>query len=61
MEMGKVPTPNWGLVSPIFFYSKNIKTGWSRYGVSMELVWSIHRGRLYGADSRKMSVQYGVS
>ena len=36
MEMGKVPTPNGGLVPPIFFYSKNIKTGWSRYGVSTE-------------------------
>ena len=36
MEMGKVPTPNGGLVPPIFFYSKTIKTGRSRYGVSTE-------------------------
>ena len=36
MEMGKVPTPNGGLVPPIFFYSKTIETGWSRYGVSTE-------------------------
>ena len=39
MEMGKVPTPNGGLVPlPIFFYSKTIKTGRSRYAVSTELV-----------------------
>ena len=36
MEMGKVPTPNGGLVPPFFFYSKNIKTGRSWYGVSTE-------------------------
>ena len=26
-----------GWYPPFFFYSKNIKTGWSRYGVSTEL------------------------
>ena len=61
MEMGKVPTPNGGLVPLIFFYSKTIKTRRSRYGVSTELVRSIHRGASLGGDGGKMSVQYGVS
>ena len=43
MDMGKVPTPNGGLVPPIFFYSKTIKTGRSRYGVSTEVVRSGRR------------------
>ena len=33
-----------GWYPPIFFYSKNIETRRSRYGVSTELVRSIHRG-----------------
>ena len=56
MEMGKVPTPNGGLVPPIFFYSKNIKTGRSRYGVSTELARSIHRGASLGGRRREKCV-----
>ena len=33
-----------GWYPPIFFYSKNIETGRSRYGVTTELVRSIHSG-----------------
>ena len=36
-----------GWYPPFFFYSKTIKTGWSRYGVSTELVRSIHRGGIF--------------
>ena len=44
MEMGKVPTPNGGLVPPIFFYSKTIKTRRSRYGVSTEHTQGVSLG-----------------
>ena len=47
MENWEGTNPKWGAgTPPFFFYSKNIKTGQSRYGVSMQLVRSIHRGHL---------------
>ena len=42
-----------GWYPPFFFYSKTIKTGRSRYGVSTELVWSIHRGASLGGGRRE--------
>ena len=56
MEMGKVPTPNGGLVPPIFFYSKTIKTGRSRYGVSTEHT----QGASLGGGWREKCVSDGV-
>ena len=43
-----------GWYPPFFFYSKTIETGRSRYGVSTELVRSIHRrGASLGGGQRE--------
>ena len=42
-----------GWYPPIFFYSKNIKTGRSRYGVSTELVVEHTQGASLGGGQRE--------
>ena len=48
-----------GWYPPFFFYSKTIKTGRSRYGVSTELVRSI-QGASLGGGRREKCVSDGV-
>ena len=47
--MGKVPTPNGGLVPPHFFFQKILKPD----GVGTELVRSIHREASLGGRRRE--------
>ena len=48
--MGKVPTPNGGLVPPHFFFIQKIL---KPDGVGTELVRSIHRGASLGGGRRE--------